>query len=86
MPYHCGIENEKAPSFCACGKQFIADYAISCLKDGFLHRPNDELRDLFANLLEEVTYDVRVEPSLTRHRRLPSGSDDAHRDVATRAF
>ncbi len=79
---------KRLPSYCACGKQFTGDHAISCLKGGFVHRRHDGLRDIFANLLEEVAYDVRVEPPLTGEN-LPSGSniaDDARLDVAARGF
>ena len=72
-------------SNCACGKQFTVDHAISC------HRRHDELRDVVANFLDEVDYDVRVEPPLTplSGEGLPSGSntaDDARLDIAARGF
>ena len=67
------------------------DNVISCLKGVFIHRRHDELRDIFAKLLEDVAYDVRVEPPLTplTGEELPSGSniaDDARLDVAARRF
>jgi hypothetical protein len=68
MPWRYAIiawELKRLPSYCACGKQFTVDHAISCLKGGFVHQRHDELRDIFANLLDDVAYDVRVEPPLT---------------------
>ena len=80
---------KRLPSNCVCGKQFTVDHAISYLKGGFIHRCHDELRDIMANLLDEVAYDVRVEPPLTplTGEGLPSGSniaDDARLDIAAR--
>ena len=82
---------KRLQSNCACGKQFTVYHAISCLKGGFIHRHHDELRDIMANLLDEVAYDVRVEPPLTplTGEGLPSGSniaDDARLDIAPRGF
>ena len=82
---------KRLPSNRAYGKQFTVDHAISCLKGGFIHRRYDELRDIVANLLDEVAYDVRVEPPLTplTGEGLPSGSniaDDARLDIAARGF
>ena len=82
---------KRLPSNCACGKQFTVDHAISYLKGGFIHRRHDELRDIVANLLDEVAYDVRVEPPLTplTGEGFPSGSniaDDARLDIAARGF
>ena len=62
LRYHWRMK--RLPLNCACGKQFTVDHAISCLKGGFIHRRHDELQDIVANLLDEVAYDVRVEPHL----------------------
>ena len=53
------------PSICGCGKTFTVDHDISCLKSGFIHRRHNEIRDLFARLLDDVCNDVSIEPTLT---------------------
>ena len=37
---------------------------MSCMKGGFVHRRNEEVRDLFASMLQDVCHDVEVEPRL----------------------
>ena len=49
------------PSTCPCGKRFDVDHAMSCMKFGFVHRRKDDVRDLFASLLKDVSHDVEVE-------------------------
>ena len=52
------------PPVCPCGKSFNVDHAMSCMKGGFVHRRHDEVRDLFASLLQDVCHDVEIEPPL----------------------
>ena len=44
---------KRLPTKCACGKTFSVDHAVSCLKGGFIHRRHDELKGIFAKLLDE---------------------------------
>ena len=55
---------KRLPSYCACGKSFTVDHALTCLKGGFIHRRHDEIRDLLAAVLKEVSYDASSEPAL----------------------
>ena len=51
----------RLPTECGCGKKFSIDDAMSCIKDGYIHRRHDELRDFIAILLNEVSSDVSIE-------------------------
>jgi hypothetical protein len=82
---------KRLPSYCACGKSFTVDHAVSCLKDGFVHRRHDEIHDLLATVINEVAYDVSTEPALTplTGEVLPpsaNSADDARVDIAARGF
>ena len=54
LPVNCG----------GCGKKFSVDHALQCQNGGFIHRRHDQMRDLFAGLLDEVCYGVQTEPQL----------------------
>ena len=54
----------QAPSACACGMKFSIEHALSCPKGGFPSILRNEVRDLTANLLTEVSNDVCIEPEL----------------------
>ncbi len=80
---------KRLPSHCVCGKPFTVDHTLSCLKGGFIHRCHDEIRDLLAATINEVAYDVSIEPLLTplSGEILPSSAntaDDARVDIAAR--
>ena len=82
---------KKLPRNCTCGKPFSLDHAVSCIKGGFVHRRHDEIRDIFAKLLEEVSNEVSIEPPLQplTGEQLPSAankSEEARLDIATRGF
>ena len=52
------------PSLCACGKANGVEQALSCCKGGHVIRRHNEIRDVTASLLGEVTQNVEIEPSL----------------------
>ena len=52
------------PTICACGKRFTVDHAMSCPKGGYIHQRHDEVRDILAKILEEISNDVETEPHL----------------------
>ena len=67
------------------------DHALSCSKGGFIHRRHDEIRDLLAATIDEVSHDVSTEPALTplSGEILPPSAnkaDDARLDIAARGF
>ena len=79
------------PLSCACGKQFEPDHALSCMKGGYIHRRHDNIRDIIAKVLDEVAYDVEIEPNLQpltgeQLRTTANREDEARLDVAARGF
>ena len=57
------VGNEEPPSICACDAKFTLEHTLSCHLGGYIIRHNN-LRDLGANLMREISRDVRVEPPL----------------------
>ena len=53
-----------SPSVCVCGCDFNADHAMICQRGGLIIQPQNEIRDLEAELLDMVCHDVAVEPTL----------------------
>ena len=52
------------PSVCTCGRYNDVSHALSCSRGGFVIRRHDEIRDLKATLLREVSHCVETEPTL----------------------
>ena len=52
------------PSTCACGSPFSVSHALQCPAGGFPILRHNEVRDLIADLMREVTHDVATEPVL----------------------
>ena len=52
------------PSLCACGKANAVEHPLSCCKGSHVIRRHNEIRDVTASLLGEVTQNVEIEPSL----------------------
>ena len=52
------------PSVCVCGSMFTVDYAMIYQRGGLVIQRHNEIRDLQAELLDMVCYDVQVEPAL----------------------
>ena len=82
---------KRLPSHCACGKAFTVDHTLSSLKGGFIPRRHDEIRDLLAAVLKEVSYDVSSEPALVLltgevFACSTNSADDARVDIAARGF
>ena len=59
-----GLPLKRLPSHCDCSKVYTAQHALSCKKGGFVTLRHNELRDNIAEMLQEVTNDVRIEPTL----------------------
>lgn len=62
MRYGWKIEN--MASFCVCGTLNSIDHALTCPRGGFVIRRHNELRDLEAEMLNEVCISVTKEPVL----------------------
>ena len=86
------LEFKRAPANCGCGKSFSMDHALSCMKGGYISMRHDNVRDLTANLLKEVAYDVRTEPRLieltgeTFAHKTANTEDEARLDISARNF
>ena len=83
---------KRLPINCVCKKeQFSTDHAMQCINGGFVHKRHDRIRDALAKLLDDVAYDVRIEPPLEplTGEGLPDTSnkkDEARLDIAARGF
>ena len=82
---------KRLPVKCVCGKPFTTDHAMQCVNGGFVHKRHDQIRDMMGKLLNEVAYDVRIEPpleGLTGEQLQNSANKDteARLDVAARGF
>ena len=64
------------PSICVCGSMFTVDRAMICQRGGLVIQRHNEIRDLQAELLDMVCYDVQVEAAqynLLQAKSLPEG-------------
>ena len=59
------------PSYCQCNKKNDIDHALSCHNGGYSIMRHNRIRDLEAELMQEVCKDVKIEPQL-----LPVASDN----------
>ena len=59
-----GWTPDRLPSKCICGTSFSVEHALSCAKGGFPSIRHNEIRDLTATLLTEVSNSVCIEPEL----------------------
>ena len=62
LRYNWRIQN--VHNFCACGAKNDIDHALVCKKGGYVTFRHNALRDAEAELLREVSRDVRTEPLL----------------------
>ena len=87
-----GWDPVKLPSRCACGENFNVAHTLHCPKGGYTHIRHNDIRDSFANLLNEVCDDVEVEPCLqslqgeTFANRTTTIDDDARLDIKANGF
>ena len=59
-----GLPLKRLSSHCGCSNVHAVQHALSCKKGGFVTLRHNELRDNIAEMLQEVTNDVRIEPIL----------------------
>lgn len=80
------------PSTCVCGQPFNINHALSCPTGGYPSLRHNEIRDITARLMEEVCYDVSIEPTLQPitgeflQGRCTNREDNARLDIAARGF
>jgi len=59
-----GYLPSRLPSHCLCGKDFSLSHALSCPHGAFPIIRHNEIRNLTANLMSEVTHNVQLGPQL----------------------
>ena len=74
---------------CVCGEDYTINHCLTCKKGGYVILRHNSLRDLIAEILDEVCSDVEVEPLLLplTGEKLPKGSitsPGARLDVSAR--
>ena len=61
-----GWEPKNVPVKCPCGEPFTVAHSLHCGKGCYTHNRHDEIRDTFAKIMEDVCFDVEVEPNFQR--------------------
>ena len=90
IPYN--IPLRRLPTTCVCGLAFNIQHAMNCPRGGFIISRQNELRDLTAEIANEISNHVIVEPTLTplTGERLTYKSaiktDGSRTDVAVKDF
>ena len=80
------------PETCICGKEFTVEHAMCCPRGGFPTLRHNEVRDLLADLMTEVSGNVATEPLLlpvtseTFSARTTNTSDEARADIRATGF
>ena len=80
------------PSTCSCGSKMDTQHAMCCKKGGFVTLRHNDVRDLTANLLNEVCNNVNIEPQLLPvtgerfNNRTANVSNEARVDIKSRGF
>ena len=79
------------PSTCVCSKPFDVSHSLSCKKGGFVTLRHNEVRDITAEMLNEVCRNVSKEPALQpltgeNLNNTAITTDEARVDVSARDF
>ena len=78
------------PRNCVCGSRNSLEHTLDCKRGGFVSLRHNDLRDTEAQLLQEIAYDVHIEPELqdiSENTQLASGTNlanGARLDIAAR--
>jgi len=59
-----GWQMRRLPIKCVCEQTFTIDHALSCHLGGYIIHRHNNIRDVLATMLKEVSHDVKVEPAL----------------------
>ena len=57
-------ETKNTPAKCPCSQKFSLAHALHCPKGWYTIMCHNEIRDTFANLMDEVCHDFQIEPML----------------------
>ena len=80
----------RLPEKCACSNSFDIEHALNCKKGGFITNRHNVIRDLTANMLNQVTHDVELEPVLEpktgeQLHKSAISTENARVDIAARS-
>ena len=87
-----GWKPEGMPTTCVCGKAISVEHAMSCKCGGLIINRHNEIRDISADLMSEVSSNVEVEPQLqpltgeVMSQRSAVQSDEARLDIKADGF
>ena len=87
-----GFPPEGLSTSCVCGADFTVDHAMTCASGGYPSARHDEVRDVLAEALKEVSRDVETEPILLAYEdenlagRSANRAPDARLDIRARGF
>ena len=87
-----GWRPSNLPTNCVCGKPFSVEHALNCACGGLPSICHNELRDITADFLTEVCYNVGTEPTLQSlsqeqlKQKTANREDVARLDVVTESF
>ena len=87
-----GLQLEDLPTNCVCGDDFTTDHALNCPTGGYPSIRHNQLRDLLASLMEEVSVDVQAEPQLQPlsgkvfERSTTTTKDESRLDIRAQGF
>ena len=90
LRYNWKLEN--IPSHCVCGAMFSPDHAMICKHGGLTFIRHNDLRNITAEWLSKVCYDVAIEPPLqpltgeSIESRSANRQDEARADIHARGF
>ena len=74
----------RLPATCVCGNKFDIQHALNCKRGGFIGIRHNELRDVTAEMLNEICQDVTIEPLLTPLTGEQFDLESANTDVQAR--
>lgn len=87
-----GWEPTRLPTHCTCGAPFSTTHAFSCSKGAFPSIRHDHIRDITAELMTKVCYNVETEPTLlplsgeSFQRRTANVEANARQDIRAQGF
>ena len=64
--FRCTWEVENTPDICPGGQKFSLPHNLHCTKGGHTYLRRIEIRDVFANLMDDVCQAVQIEPNFSR--------------------
>ena len=92
MKLRYGWPLSRLPTQCICGAQYDVQHALSSKRSSFITLRYNHIRNVFAEVLSQITKDMKIEPVLqsltgeTFEQRTANPSDDAWLDIIARGF